>query len=193
MHCPECSEEIPDRSRFCSFCGIAFRRCTSCGRAYLPDAEFCGACGTTLEQTSPRRTIASSAEAVTVNATDDPLTTDANTDDQLWLASDHPELYGFFFDPRFPDRRVVITEGDHTIGAGAKNDIIIDRPAVSWNHALLVARNRRLLLQDSASTNGTYVNRVRVTKPRELEHADLIRFGNIEFRLWIKPQLRNRS
>ncbi|MDX1644116.1 MAG: FHA domain-containing protein, partial [Thermoanaerobaculia bacterium] len=42
-----------------------------------------------------------------------------------------------------------------------------------------------------ASTNGTFVNGVRVTKPRVLSHGDLIRFGNVEYRLWVKPQVRN--
>ena len=64
---------------------------------------------------------------------------------------------------------------------------------MSWNHALLVSRNDRVLIQDSASTNGTFVNDMRVTRPRELKHGDLIRFGNVEYRLWIKPQIRNRS
>lgn len=187
MDCPVCSEEIPDASRFCAYCGTPLRRCPSCQRVYRADAEFCGACGTTLmveAKRVPMRTanLGERIDAETIAAEDD-----------KWLARDREGVYGFLYDPRFPEQRFYIYQGDITIGAGDKNDVVVDKPAVSWNHALLVSRNDRLLIQDSASTNGTFVNEMRVTRPRDLKHGDLIRFGNVEYRLWIKPQIRNRS
>lgn len=184
MHCPVCSEALPHGSRFCAFCGTPLRRCVTCDRVYPADAEFCGVCGTTLTAEVPRRASAPAA--------DPPIDTLA-AEDENWLARDRDGIYGFLYDARFPEVRLYVREGDITIGAGDKNDFVIDRPAVSWNHALLVSRNARLLIQDSASTNGTYVNEIRVTRPRELRHGDLIRFGNVEYRLWVKPQIRNRS
>ena len=188
MDCPECSEVIPDASRFCAFCGIPLRRCPNCQRIYTAKAEFCGTCGTTLQDEKKRRHIATASLGEPT-----PDQRPVPTEDDKWLARDRDGVYGFLYDPRFPDQRRYIYEGDLTIGASDKNDVVVDKPAVSWNHALLVSRNDRILIQDSASTNGTFVNGMRVTRPRELKHGDLIRFGNVEYRLWIKPQIRNRS
>ena len=114
MDCPECSEHIPARSRFCSFCGIPLRRCPSCNLVYLPDAEFCGNCGTTLGDVPRPRAI--ETEAL------DPAPRSEMLEDDKWLARDREDLYGFFYDPRYPERRIPIGEGDLTIGAGDKND-----------------------------------------------------------------------
>ncbi len=187
MDCPECTEIIPDGSRFCAYCGVPLRRCPSCQRVYRADAEFCGSCGTTLQAEAQR--VPLRGLDVTHPSARDPI----SGEDERWLAHDRSDACGFLYDPRFSEERFLIGFGDLTIGAGDKNDIVVDRPAVSWNHALLVARNDRVMIQDSASTNGTYVNELRVTRPRELKHGDLIRFGNVEYRLWIKPQIRTRS
>lgn len=94
------------------------------------------------------------------------------------------------YETNYPERRHFLRRGDITVGAGDKNDIVVDKPAVSWNHALIIAREQKLQIQDSASTNGTYVNNVEVERPRKLNHGDDVRFGNIEYKIWIKPQLR---
>ena len=185
MNCPECEELIPERSRFCAFCGIPLRACPSCGLIYRADAEFCGSCGTTLTEERKRR------QEITDQM--GRASRGARSEDDEWLRGAHAGYYGFLYEPRFPENRLYLPEGDVTIGAGDKNDLVIDRPAVSWNHALLVSRHGRLLIQDSASTNGTFVNDVRVTRSRELTHGDLIRFANVEYRLWVKPQIRDRS
>jgi hypothetical protein len=184
MQCPACAEEIPDRSRFCSFCGTPLRRCPSCDRLYPNEAEFCGICGTTLSAEVDRSKFDRSDLGGDDNLADE---------DQKWLNRDREGIFGFLYRPQFPEQRFYLFEGDITIGAGDKNDIVVDQPAVSWNHALMVCRNERILLQDSASTNGTFVNEVRVRRPRELHHGDLLRFGNVEYRLWIKPQFRDRG
>lgn len=186
MQCPVCAEALPERARFCAFCGTPLRECPSCEQVYRADAEFCGTCGTTLSVEIDR------APAQTLDA-DDVAVDSIASEDEKWLTRDRDGIFGFLYHSNYPEKRLYVFEGDITLGAGDKNDIVIDRPAVSWNHALMVCRNGRILIQDSASTNGTFVNDVRVNRPRELRHGDLIRFGNVEYRIWIKPQIRNRG
>lgn len=180
MNCPSCTEAIPNKARFCAFCGTPVRYCPSCGRGYETSAQFCGACGTTLSAEHDR---------VANPGVVDPL----RSEDAQWLHTDRAGVYGFIYHPSFPDNRYYMFEGDTTIGAGEKNDIVVDKPAVSWNHALIVCRNEKVLLQDSASTNGTFLNEARISRPRDVRHGDCVRFGNVEFRIWLKPQIRNQG
>ena len=176
--CPICSRAVPEKARFCAFCGTPLRRCPTCGKLYGPGAEFCGADGTTLEPELSR-------------ASNDPRSESSFTEvENEWMEKESAGAFGFIYDTDRPERRFSLLEGEQTIGAGDKNDIVVEAPAVSWNHALIICRNNRALLQDSASTNGTYVNDVRVQRPRELRHGDMVRFGNVDMKLWLKPQLR---
>ena len=101
-----------------------------------------------------------------------------------------PNVYGFLFDPNNPSSRHKLNIGDNTVGAGHNNDIVIDEPAVSWNHALIICRNAKVFVQDSASTNGTFVNGQTVDRPRRLQNSDSVTFGNVTFQVWLKMQYR---
>lgn len=66
---------------------------------------------------------------------------------------------------------------DHVIGHRQSATITIDDPWVSWDHArVLVKPDGAVWLEDLGSTNGTYVNCVRV-KREQLRHEDIIFFG----------------
>ena len=47
MKCSKCGKEIPEESKFCSYCGAKawLRHCLKCGAALSPDSVFCGYCG----------------------------------------------------------------------------------------------------------------------------------------------------
>jgi len=50
MHCPACSHENPEGSKFCSGCGASLARsCGACGTALPADARFCNQCGASVE------------------------------------------------------------------------------------------------------------------------------------------------
>ena len=54
--------------------------------------------------------------------------------------------------------------------------------AVSRNHADLITRDGRYYIRDLNSTNGTYVNNVRITgEETEISGGDILRFANEEF------------
>lgn len=113
-------------------------------------------------------------------------------EDEKWKQNQDPRV-GFLFKPDFPEHRFYLKDGDITVGAGDKNTIVIDKPAVSWNHAIIITRNDTVRIQDSASTNGTFVNDQRLTRPRNLVHGDDVRFANVAYTVWIKPKLREIS
>jgi pSer/pThr/pTyr-binding forkhead associated (FHA) protein len=64
------------------------------------------------------------------------------------------------------------------IGRGPLNDIIIDNPVVSAQHAMLQKTGDSYWLRDLNSTNGTYVNGLLFTYG-ELKDGDTIRFGAV--------------
>lgn len=72
-----------------------------------------------------------------------------------------------------------IREGQNSIGSAAESDIVIKDPAVSSKHASLRAKDKKFLLTDLDSTNGTYVNQsTECVSTEEVHDNDLIRVGN---------------
>jgi hypothetical protein len=64
-----------------------------------------------------------------------------------------------------------------SIGREATNDIVIQEAELSRNHARLSRRGATFLLEDLGSTNGTFVNRQRLSAPRMLNPGDEVGFG----------------
>ena len=63
-----------------------------------------------------------------------------------------------------------------TIGRLGDNTVVIDSPAVSSHHASIVSHGGLLAVEDLQSTNGTFVNGVRVSR-RILKHGDVVQIG----------------
>jgi hypothetical protein len=64
------------------------------------------------------------------------------------------------------------------IGRRLENNLVIDDPRVSRNHALLRANNGRYMLCDLNSTGGTYVNGQRITQ-QPLRPGDVISLAGV--------------
>ncbi len=65
-----------------------------------------------------------------------------------------------------------------TIGRTAGNDIIISDPTVSRHHARLVFHNGQWYLEDLNSSNGSFVNDIRIHRPAPLMEGDELRLGD---------------
>ena len=199
MNCPSCSSEIPDDAWFCAFCGERINKCEGCGQVYPADVNFCGVCGETLiddEERSFRRADEADKRQKGIFQTSPGRPgPEADTGRPTFVLPSQgeerdPNIYGFLYNPDDPSTRHALRSGDNTLGAGHNNDIVIDEPAVSWNHALMICRNSKIFVQDSASTNGTYVNGKRIERPQQLTSGDAVRFGNVSFHVWLKAQYR---
>ena len=70
-----------------------------------------------------------------------------------------------------------------TVGRGAQNDVSIEGDEfASVRHVRVEPRRDGVWVSDVGSTNGTYVNGVRIDRPRKLAQGDLVRVGETELR-----------
>ena len=71
------------------------------------------------------------------------------------------------------------------VGRVADNDLQLEHPSVSKIHASLVMnREGTLLVADTGSTNGTFINgrRIAYGEARQIEDGDVVSFGDVEVR-----------
>ena len=87
-----------------------------------------------------------------------------------------------------PHKAVVIEGDSHrgasfdlrdelVIGRGPKCQIVLDDSYVSQMHARLFSKGDLYMVEDLGSTNGTYLNRRKVTAPTELRRGDQVKIG----------------
>ena len=84
-----------------------------------------------------------------------------------------------------------LDEGDELIldsaalllGRGSRNDVNLARDEyASSNHARVEPRRDGVWLEDVGSTNGTYLNGIRLTRAKKLAPGDVMRIGETELR-----------
>jgi len=75
------------------------------------------------------------------------------------------------------------------VGRSPTSDFPIIDPTISRRHAQILRQDDKILVRDLGSSNGTYVNGVRV-ESAELKPGDLVTFGKVMFRL---EELNRRS
>jgi hypothetical protein len=73
--------------------------------------------------------------------------------------------------------------GRNVLGRDRRSDIVVNDDQASSHHADLVFRpeERRFILMDHNSTNGTYVNDTEIEPRRDLADKDIIRIGSHRF------------
>jgi hypothetical protein len=70
-----------------------------------------------------------------------------------------------------------------TVGRGANNDLeITGDEYASARHARFEPRRDGVYVEDVGSTNGTFVNGIRVTRERRLAPGDVVRVGETDLR-----------
>jgi hypothetical protein len=86
--------------------------------------------------------------------------------------------------PALRDGQVfVLDSAPLSIGRAANNDIPIgDDAYASTRHARFEPRRDGVYVEDVGSTNGTYVNGLRLTREQRLTPGDLIRIGETDLR-----------
>ena len=79
--------------------------------------------------------------------------------------------------------RIELTHEPLTIGRGPLNDLQLDQDDfASCKHALIDPRRDGVWVEDLGSTNGSFVNGVRLNSIRRLVPGDVLRVGETDFR-----------
>ena len=86
--------------------------------------------------------------------------------------------------PALPDgEERVLDSAPLTVGRSSANDVALeDDEYASTLHARVEPRRDGIWILDAGSTNGTYVNGVRVNEPRKLSPGDVIPVGGTDLR-----------
>ncbi len=71
----------------------------------------------------------------------------------------------------------VLKNGESIVGRGAKSSIVVSDDTISRNHFKVIVKGAEVSIQDLGSTNGTYVNGVRVTE-QVLQDKDTIQISS---------------
>lgn len=81
------------------------------------------------------------------------------------------------------ERRQSFKGAEATIGRVPGNDIVLPKGNVSKRHARILFREGRLIVTDLNSTNGTFVNRRRITQATILREEDRLFIGDYVLRV----------
>ncbi len=77
----------------------------------------------------------------------------------------------------------VLDSAGISIGRGGPNEVRLDGDDfASAKHARVEPRRDGVWIEDIGSTNGTFVNGVRLSRPRKLAAGDLVRVGETDLR-----------
>ncbi|MFP5297671.1 MAG: FHA domain-containing protein [Actinomycetota bacterium] len=68
-------------------------------------------------------------------------------------------------------------DGELLVGRGEKCQIVLSDTYASQVHARFFRQGEQVMVEDMGSTNGTYLNRQKVTSPTEVYKGDRVKIG----------------
>ncbi len=80
-------------------------------------------------------------------------------------------------------RRITVGGSHIVVGRSESCDLQLNFQGVSKKHARVRMLNGRLLVEDAGSTNGTFVNGLRISEETALQPADVVQFANAPFKV----------
>lgn len=90
-------------------------------------------------------------------------------------------------DPDLPAGRKISLDRVVYIGRGEENQVDLAGSFASHRHARIIFRDRNYFLEDLGSTNGTYINGVRINDPVQLKDGDLVKVAGVTLRFLYAP------
>ncbi len=77
----------------------------------------------------------------------------------------------------------IVIDRDLLIGRHQDADVVLKAAEISRKHAAFVLKDQQLYIQDLGSSNGTFVNDVRVENEVALKEGDIVQFASLKFSL----------
>jgi hypothetical protein len=147
--------------------------CTSCGHRNPEGSRFCANCGTPLQ------------EEVTARLSPVELEEEGGEAPGL-VAADLEPGQALLVVQRGPNAgsRFLIDKDVTTAGRHPESDIFLDDVTVSRRHAEFHRKDRRFVVRDVGSLNGTYVNRRRVEEA-QLASGDELQIGRFRLTFYV--------
>ena len=90
------------------------------------------------------------------------------------------------------ERREVFAQNEISVGRVQGNDLTLPKGNVSKRHARLIYRDSRFIVSDLNSTNGTYVNRRRISQATIVREGDRVYIGDFVLRIEV-PESESQS
>ena len=75
----------------------------------------------------------------------------------------------------------ILIDRDMLVGRHQDSDVLLQSSEISRKHAALLLKSNELWLQDLKSSNGTFVNDVRIEVETLLKEEDVIQFAGLKF------------
>lgn len=141
--------------------------CNSCGHRNEEDANFCSACGQSLDRGSDPATITFNLDADEVAAA---TSGEPAPVGDLLLVTRGPNIGS-----QFPLEHVITTAGRHP-----SSDIFLDDVTVSRRHVEIERTGSGYVVRDVGSLNGTYLNQHRIESDSALSHGDELQVGRFK-------------
>ncbi|MBM3263432.1 MAG: zinc-ribbon and FHA domain-containing protein [candidate division Zixibacteria bacterium] len=131
--------------------------CPACGHENHTDTQFCTQCGADMDTQSSGRLIVIS----------EPATSLLNSRRGIGSGGTEERRGG-----------IRIAQTPFLIGRNRDNTLILNDDQTSANHARIVSDSRQIFIEDAGSTNGTFVDGVRIETPTSLKDGSLIKIGS---------------
>lgn len=75
----------------------------------------------------------------------------------------------------------ISVDRDMLVGRHQGADVLLQAAEISRRHAALLLKDQLLWVQDLNSSNGTFVNDIRIEKEKQLHDGDIVQFASFKF------------
>jgi hypothetical protein len=98
-------------------------------------------------------------------------------------------------DEELPDTLIVVEDSGVKVGRSAPADIVLSHRSISREHCIVGLANDELLVTDLNSTNGTYIDDVRISRATILPVGSVLRLGEVSLRHAVRThaEAQNRT
>ena len=96
-----------------------------------------------------------------------------------------------FLNKNFEEQRYELILEKTTVGRGNHNTLVICDNSVSMTHCEILMNGPEIIVRDLDSSNGTFIDRMRLNKQAQAKSGQTIRFGQVEARLELDEPTHN--